>query len=131
MKNINVTSAITKHQNKSTTKNPQLVEILLKCEEYDHKSTKHICTQQRFISVINGIKKAHLKTHSQVQHGRIKFKCNHCDHKANQRCNLKSHKGSLPTCAKSPSCSTQDLQVLFHYWLTSICPPQPHEIQRL
>ena len=90
---------------------------------------KQICTHQRFISVINRLKKAHLKTHSQVQHGRIKFKCNHCDHKANQRCDLKSHKGSLPTCAKSSSCSTQDPQVLLHYWLTSICPPQPqHKI---
>ena len=40
MKNINVTSAITKHQNKSTTKNPQLVETSFKCEQCDHKSTK-------------------------------------------------------------------------------------------
>ena len=40
MKNINVTGVITKHQNNSTTKNPQLVEILFKCEECDHESTK-------------------------------------------------------------------------------------------
>ena len=40
MKNINVTGVITKNQNKSTSKNPQLVEILFKCEECDHESTK-------------------------------------------------------------------------------------------
>ena len=40
MKNIYVTSVITKNQNKSTSKNPQLVEILFKCEECDHESTK-------------------------------------------------------------------------------------------
>ena len=42
MNNINVTGVIRKHQNKNTTKNPQLVEILFKCEECDHKSTKKI-----------------------------------------------------------------------------------------
>ena len=40
MKNINVTGVITKYQNKSTTKNPQMVEILFKCEQCDHKSRK-------------------------------------------------------------------------------------------
>ena len=46
MKNINVTIAITKHQNKSTTKNPQLVETSFKCEQCDHKSTKtHLHTK--------------------------------------------------------------------------------------
>ena len=93
---------------------------------------KHICTHQHVISVINGLKKTPPKTHSQDQHGRIKFECNHCDHKANQRCNLKSHKGSFSTCTTSPSSSTQDLQVLPNYWLPFICPPPPqHEIQKL
>ena len=40
MKNINVAGVITKHQKKSKTKNPQLVEIKFKCEECDHKSPK-------------------------------------------------------------------------------------------
>ena len=132
MKNINVTGVITKHQNKSTTKNPHCLRFCLNVNSVIIHQLKHICRHQHFISVINGRKKAPLKTHLQVQHGRIKFECNHCDHKANQRCNLKSHKGSVPTCVKSPPCSTQDPQVLLHYWLTSICPPQPqHEIQRL
>ena len=135
MKNINVTGGQCDHKKikiKVQVKIPNWLRFCLNVKNVIMNQLKHICTHQYFISVINGIKKAHLKTHSQVQHGRIKFKCNHCDHKANQRCNLKSHKGSLLTCAKSSSCSTQDPQVLLHYWLTSICPPQPqHEIQRL
>ena len=56
MKNINVTGVITKNQNKSTSKNPQLVEILFKCEECDYNQLKNICTHQHFISVINELK---------------------------------------------------------------------------
>ena len=60
--------------------------------------TKH----QNKSNVINGLKNAPLKTHLQVQHVRIKFECYHVDHKANQRCNLKSYKGSILTCTTSP-----------------------------
>ena len=52
---------------------------------------KHICTHQRFISVINRLKKAHLKTHSEVQHGRIKFECNNCDRDFQSKKTLNNH----------------------------------------
>ena len=66
MNNINVTGVITKHQNKSTTKNPHCLRFCLNVNSVIINQLKHICTHQRFISVINGIKEGLLKTHSQV-----------------------------------------------------------------